>query len=56
MERLKQLILQTNQPVSVIIKGDREYAFIGVDMKNHSQEEILKSLLIAATEITKEIK
>ena len=56
MDRLTEIFNKTGQPVSVIIKGNGEYAYIGVDMKNHSQEEVLKSLIIAATEITKEMK
>lgn len=56
MDRLTEIFNKTGQPVSVIIKGNSECAYIGVDMKNHSQEEVLKSLIIAATEITKEMK
>ena len=56
MDRLTELLNKTGQPVSVIIKGNREYAYIGVDMKNHSQEEVMKALLIAATETVKEME
>lgn len=35
MDRLTEIFNKTGQPVSVIIKGNGEYAYIGVDMKNH---------------------